>query len=247
MGKDEAFIRSIVTNPGVDAPRLAYAEWLDGRDDPRGPYLRAEQNWAQKRIRKGSHRGVAFKHAPRRLSTLASSLDPVWVARISRPPLGVCCDHLRFIRRKGSSIDELKKLEALLGVSLPPQYTAFRMNYPECFRVPDGFDPDDTFPYPQLLDPRFFANPVFVAGPHRLAAFGNPYCHPTAEYDWDDCLLVGLSPTVADRIYCYDLKWQTVGTEGRATRIRPVEVATSEGTLAEYLWALPSYETQARA
>ena len=26
----------------------------------------------------------------------ATGLDPVWVARVSRPPLGVCCEHLRF-------------------------------------------------------------------------------------------------------------------------------------------------------
>ena len=47
MNEDEAFIRAIVDNPGDDTPRLVYADWLDDRDDPRGPYLRAEFEWAK--------------------------------------------------------------------------------------------------------------------------------------------------------------------------------------------------------
>lgn len=42
MSEDEAFIRAIVDNPGDDTARLVYADWLDERNDPRGPYLRAE-------------------------------------------------------------------------------------------------------------------------------------------------------------------------------------------------------------
>jgi uncharacterized protein (TIGR02996 family) len=38
---DDAFLRTIVDHPGADLPRLVYADWLDDRDDPRGPFLRA--------------------------------------------------------------------------------------------------------------------------------------------------------------------------------------------------------------
>jgi uncharacterized protein (TIGR02996 family) len=44
---DDAFIRTIVDHPGHDLPRLVYADWLDDRNDPRGPFLRAEVEWAQ--------------------------------------------------------------------------------------------------------------------------------------------------------------------------------------------------------
>lgn len=44
---DDAFIRTIMDRPGQDVPRLVYADRLDDRDDPRGPFLRAEVEWAQ--------------------------------------------------------------------------------------------------------------------------------------------------------------------------------------------------------
>src|SRR5688572_23204038 len=90
---DEAFIRAIVDAPGDDAPRLVYADWLDERGDPRGAHLRAERDV------------LGFPHDSRRskdgrghLQQMAVALDPVWVARVSRPPAGVCCDHLQFVR-----------------------------------------------------------------------------------------------------------------------------------------------------
>ncbi len=49
MNEDEAFIRVIVDSPGDDTPRLVYADWLDDRGDPRGPYLRAEAQWEKGR------------------------------------------------------------------------------------------------------------------------------------------------------------------------------------------------------
>ena len=51
---DEAFIRGILANPGDDAPRLIYADWLEERDDPRGAYLRAESEWEKTHMRGGS-------------------------------------------------------------------------------------------------------------------------------------------------------------------------------------------------
>ncbi|HEY1187847.1 MAG TPA: TIGR02996 domain-containing protein [Gemmata sp.] len=118
MNEDEAFIRAIVDSPGDDTPRLVYADWLDDRADPRGPYLRAECEWA------GSGR------KEKALRTRAAPLDPVWVARVSRPPVGVCCGHLArtFIGRRAEPSD-LDAAEAELGVVLPPQLRAVLLNY----------------------------------------------------------------------------------------------------------------------
>jgi uncharacterized protein (TIGR02996 family) len=120
MTEDEAFIRAVVDNPGDDTPRLVYADWLDERDDPRGPYLRAEHEWAA-------------THDPSDRETLrqmAKGLDPVWVARVSRPPVGICCDHLR-----SSATGEVNRPEDIdaagkeLGLSLPAQLRALLLNY----------------------------------------------------------------------------------------------------------------------
>jgi uncharacterized protein (TIGR02996 family) len=40
MAEEEAFIRSILASPRDDAPRLAFADWLEERGDPRGEFLR---------------------------------------------------------------------------------------------------------------------------------------------------------------------------------------------------------------
>ncbi|MDY3553004.1 TIGR02996 domain-containing protein [Gemmata sp. JC717] len=117
MSEDEAFIRAVVDSPGDDTPRLVYADWLDDRADPRGPYLRAERE----AIGTGS---IA------RLHELAAGLDPVWVARVSMPPVGVCCNKLTWLRR-GETITgtDLDRFETRFGVRLPVQYRAFLMNY----------------------------------------------------------------------------------------------------------------------
>lgn len=120
MNEDEAFIRVVVDSPGDDTPRLVYADWLDDQSDPRGPYLRAETEWAKARRRT----------AERRLRPLARKLDLVWVARVSRPPLGVCCDHL-LLSSTGGGVRpaELDAAADELGVTLPAHLRALLLNY----------------------------------------------------------------------------------------------------------------------
>lgn len=133
MSEDEAFIRAIVTHPGDDTPRLVYADWLDDRADPRGPYLRAEHEWAKK----------PTPGALKKVQKLVELLDAVWVARVSRPPLGVCCRHVRFDAPRTTE-DLIGQYEQVIGVTLPPGYRAFLLNYnggtpnPNCFPVPGG-------------------------------------------------------------------------------------------------------------
>lgn len=118
MTEDEAFIRAIVD--GDSTARGAYADWLDDRDDPRGPYLRAE-------------REAVEAGDPARLRELAKPLDPIWVARISRPPVGVCCDQVRFdCMGVGSgpplTPTDLDAFERRRRIKVPTAHRAFMLN-----------------------------------------------------------------------------------------------------------------------
>ncbi len=140
---DDAFLRTIVDSPGHDLPRLVYADWLDDRDDPRGPFLRAEVEWAQS-WKDGQRPGDATE-----LRELAAGLDPLWVARVSRPPVGVCCDHLQFEGAgpilRGKDVDDIDRWP---GVKLPSEYKAFLLNHNggHVFRSSNlpGFQPSDS-------------------------------------------------------------------------------------------------------
>jgi uncharacterized protein (TIGR02996 family) len=116
--EDEAFIRTIVDRPGDDLPRLVYADWLDERNDPRGAYLRAELTV------------VIDGKGKTTLPKLADGLDPVWVARVSRPPVGVCLDTNDLVDRGPRvSVDEITNTEKRLGFDFPADYRAFLLNY----------------------------------------------------------------------------------------------------------------------
>jgi uncharacterized protein (TIGR02996 family) len=120
VNEDEAFIRAIVDAPGDDTARLVYADWLDDRSDPRGKYLRAEHEWAA-------------THDPSERDTLrrlAKTLDPVWVARVSRPPLGVCCEQVQFTERAPViTLAEITSIEGRLGGQFSNEFRAFLLNY----------------------------------------------------------------------------------------------------------------------
>src|SRR5262249_60458262 len=42
MTHEEAFLRAIRDSRDDDAPRLAYADWLEERGDPRGEFIRVQ-------------------------------------------------------------------------------------------------------------------------------------------------------------------------------------------------------------
>jgi uncharacterized protein (TIGR02996 family) len=117
MSDDEAFIRAIVDSPGDETPRLVYADWLEERGDPRAAYLRAEQE----AFGTGDTSGI---------QRLAEGLESVWVARVTLPPLGVCCEHVQF-RNRGPVIDaqEIEQFERRSSITLPSDYRAFLLNY----------------------------------------------------------------------------------------------------------------------
>src|SRR5262245_1408224 len=118
MTEDETFIRAIVDNPGDNTSRLVYADWLDDHDDPRGTYLRAECRWAKSGKREKA------------LRSLAATLDPVWVARVSRPPVGICADKIAMGSRYDPAAPaDLTAVEARLKVTFPPQFRALLLNW----------------------------------------------------------------------------------------------------------------------
>jgi uncharacterized protein (TIGR02996 family) len=47
--EEEAFLAALLKQPADNLTRLVYADWLDERDDPRGPYLRLLCEWLQSR------------------------------------------------------------------------------------------------------------------------------------------------------------------------------------------------------
>jgi uncharacterized protein (TIGR02996 family) len=134
VSQDEAFLKVVRDAPGDAPPRLVYADWLDDGNKPGGDYLRAEVAWARQP-------GPSAEAEARRR---AAGLDPVWVARVSRPPLGVCCDRVRFTDRGPELVaEDLGRLEQRLGARLPPDFRAFLL---DC----NGGTPDP----PCLPDPR---------------------------------------------------------------------------------------------
>jgi uncharacterized protein (TIGR02996 family) len=79
MTDDEvALYRAVLANPGDDAPRLVYADWLDERGDPRGVYLRLDRELAKPR------RGQRFVKSLERLKEVRAHCDPAWVVAVSR-------------------------------------------------------------------------------------------------------------------------------------------------------------------
>ena len=122
---EDALLTAILDTPSDAGSRLAYADWLEKQGDPRGGYLRAEAKAFQQGS--GGSEGIA------RIRRLAVGLDPVWVARISRPPVGVCCDRVRFKKNWGAAPRlqpvAFTKVESWIGTNLPPAYRAFLLNY----------------------------------------------------------------------------------------------------------------------
>jgi uncharacterized protein (TIGR02996 family) len=162
MGEDEAFIRAIVDNPGDDLPRLVYADWLDDRADPRGPYLRAERE----AVETGD---VA------RLRELAAGLDPVWVARVSRPPVGVCVGSVITDCGPQLTTGDTEAAQQRLGAELSAEYLAFLLNY-NGGQLHTGSGPGVRF-YPFVRKPKqgTFADLVSVFRQYRSDCLGRDY------------------------------------------------------------------------
>lgn len=149
---DDEFIRQIVDNPGDDTPRLVYSDWLEELNDPRAEYLRREHEAVQNARREG----LTFaSHS--RLLNMSVDFDPVWVTRVSRPPIGVCCDDRVF---SGANCHVTRpvidRISGQYGLAFAPTHIAFLLNYnggsPEPSTITLG---DRTFELNWFYDIRF--------------------------------------------------------------------------------------------
>jgi uncharacterized protein (TIGR02996 family) len=79
---DDDFLRQILADPGDDALRLVYADWLDEQGDPRGEYLRFLTT-----LPGLTSKTDPFVQAHRRLNELRASLNSAWVELVHRATL----------------------------------------------------------------------------------------------------------------------------------------------------------------
>jgi uncharacterized protein (TIGR02996 family) len=76
-GHGQSFLDALRANPGDDATRLAYADWLDHRGDPRGEYIRLRlQSFPTADL------GRDRKRILTRLAELQRAMEGEWVARV---------------------------------------------------------------------------------------------------------------------------------------------------------------------
>ncbi|VTT96402.1 Uncharacterized protein OS=Cystobacter violaceus Cb vi76 GN=Q664_31220 PE=4 SV=1 [Gemmataceae bacterium] len=73
MSDEAAFLKAIRENPRDDTVRLAYADWLDERDDPRAEYIRLRHQLAQ-------------LHS--RFDALADQAESEWLTAVGGVPPG---------------------------------------------------------------------------------------------------------------------------------------------------------------
>lgn len=195
MNEHEAFIRAIVDNPKDDSPRQGYAQWLEEGYDLRAAYIRAELDWAKSR-------DVARE---RELRKLAASFHPIWVARVSRPPVGVCFQHQVFeYTGPRITLDDIQSHGHEIPY-LPDDYIAFLLNYNGGYLAGDrGAGYCDGFSRLGLETPgRPMAAPI--TKPQELPTIqglANQLCHPnvssmawggSSDRIFTDCTVIGFS------------------------------------------------------
>jgi uncharacterized protein (TIGR02996 family) len=244
---EEAFIRAVVDHPGQDTPRLVYADWLDDHGAPdRAAYLRAEAEWA------APWRTGVRPAEPTDLRRAAAGLDPLWVARVSRPPGGVCCDHIHFVE-PGPALTgaDLDAVEVGLGGRLPTEFRAFLLTSNGSRPMPPWL------PYPPVggvtdldleIDRFYSATPIDPARAdseieQRRAELED--LHEAGGHVHPNPLLVGLVPIART---AHDLGYLLIGVRtdnaGRVYHFRDYCHATDDPShLVEYAASFPEFLT----
>jgi uncharacterized protein (TIGR02996 family) len=138
MVTDAQFLAAVAVAPDDRTPRLAYADWLDEQDDPRGELIRLEEE-SRGRV---AWDATLWRLKPRR-NELRRQIDPAWLAAMR---YGTDCEPLfrgqpfpyhwadawRLIREAherrtgkqtpdtGGHAAEVEEVERRLGRALPP-------------------------------------------------------------------------------------------------------------------------------
>ncbi|MCE9560479.1 MAG: TIGR02996 domain-containing protein, partial [Planctomycetes bacterium] len=89
--EDKAFIRAILNNPAELTGWLAYADWLDERDDPRAEFIRLEMKRLDPNITQAERFGVIAE-----LEDIRMTLDEDWMAIFDRPAIENCDELFAF-------------------------------------------------------------------------------------------------------------------------------------------------------
>jgi uncharacterized protein (TIGR02996 family) len=87
VGVEDSLIRAAINSPHDDGPRLAYADWLEERGDPRGEFLRL-----QRELSRLATTGKRYKELALRERVLLLVLNDSWVEQMRRyttPPPSV--------------------------------------------------------------------------------------------------------------------------------------------------------------
>jgi uncharacterized protein (TIGR02996 family) len=79
MNTEAALIRAILAAPRDPVPRLAYADWLEERADPRAEYLRLRVA-----LDRPAETGQGPEDLLQRLGGLEKTIDPLWAALMIR-------------------------------------------------------------------------------------------------------------------------------------------------------------------
>jgi uncharacterized protein (TIGR02996 family) len=79
MADDENFLRAIALSRADEAPRLAYADWLEEHGDPRAAFLRVQYALARPVADAAVYRELCARE-----QALVRQLDPSWILRVRR-------------------------------------------------------------------------------------------------------------------------------------------------------------------
>lgn len=85
MTDEATFLQALRHDPEDATVRLAYADWLEERGDPRAEFLRAEAELKQRPLSKRRRARLRL-----RLEALRRQLDPDWQAAVDRTKIENC-------------------------------------------------------------------------------------------------------------------------------------------------------------
>lgn len=77
MDEERTLVDAIRAQPEDDAPRLAYAAWLQERGDPRGDFMHTQVRWHQARV--AGDYAAMVQHAARERELLRQH-QAAWLA-----------------------------------------------------------------------------------------------------------------------------------------------------------------------
>jgi uncharacterized protein (TIGR02996 family) len=132
---DEAFVAAIEESPDDATLKLVYADWLEGRGDPRAELVRLDGELWRMPIELMRVRIVRA-----RCLELRRSCDPRWIVRLTRPSFAELRRRIEILAsfmpkhrdavfecglHERLAIEQVESLEARLGCRLPEQYRRF--------------------------------------------------------------------------------------------------------------------------